>query len=61
MQPIQLQIGQYYAKSPDKVVEKKKFGRKVTKTTQGYNPTIATAKDGNIYIEPMTKGCLDSL
>lgn len=61
MRPIQLQIGQYYAKSPDKVVEKKRFGRKVQKTTQGYNPTIATAKDGNIYIEPMTKGCLDSL
>jgi len=60
MRPIQLQIGQYFAKSPDKVVEKKRFGRK-TQTTKGYNPTIATAKDGNIYIEPMTKGCLDSL
>lgn len=61
MRPIQLQIGQYYAKSPDKVVEKKKFGRKVQKTTQEYSPTIATAKNGNIYIEPMKKGCLDSL
>ena len=59
MQPIQLQIGQYYAKSPDKVVEKKRFGKKVQKTTQGYDPTIATAKDGFIYIEPMKKGCLD--
>ena len=61
MRPIQLQIGHFYAKSPDKVVEKKRFGRKVQKTAQGYQPTIATAKDGNIYIEPMTKGCLDGL
>lgn len=61
MRPIQLQIGQYYAKSPDKEVEKKRFGRKIQKTAQGYTPTIAMAKDGNIYIEPMTKGCLDSL
>ena len=60
MRPIQLQIGQYFAKSPDKVVEKKRFGKR-TQTTKGYNPTIATAKDGNIYIEPMTKGCLESL
>lgn len=61
MQPIQLQIGHYYAKSPDKEVEKKKFGRRVKKPVQGYHPTIATVKEENIYIEPMTKGCLDSL
>lgn len=61
MQPIQLQIGHYYAKSPDKEVEKKKFGRRAKKTVQGYHATIARVKDENIYIEPMTKGCLDSL
>ena len=61
MNPIQLQVGQYYAKSPDKVEVKKRFGRKVKETTEGYNPTIATAREGNIYIEPMKKGCLDSL
>ena len=62
MNPIQLQVGEYFAKSPDKEVEvKKRFGRKVKETIEGYNPTIATARDGNIYIEPMKKGCLDSL
>lgn len=55
MSPIQLQIGQYYAKSPDKVAEKKRFGRKKKENDEGYSPTIARAKDGNIYIEPMNK------
>lgn len=61
MSPIQLQVGQYYAKSPDKEVVKKKFGRKIKESTEGYSPKIATAKEGSIYIEPMKKGCLDSL
>lgn len=61
MSPIQLQVGQYYAKSPDKEIVKKKFGRKIKENTEGYSPKIATAKEGNIYIEPMKKGCLDSL
>uniref|UniRef100_UPI004057730A septum site-determining protein MinC n=1 Tax=Agathobacter sp. TaxID=2021311 RepID=UPI004057730A len=62
MSPIQLQVGQYYAKSPDKEeVVKKRFGRKIRENTEGYSPKIATAREGNIYIEPMKKGCLDSL
>ena len=62
MSPIQLQIGKHFAKSPDKQVEKKKFiRRKIKKEEEGYTPTIAIAKEGNIYIEPMKKGFLDSL
>ncbi len=61
MRPIQLQIGDMIAKSPDK--EKDSFrGRKKTKAdnTQ-YSAQIAVVRDGYICIEPMTKGCLDRL
>ena len=61
MSPIQLQVGNHYAKSPDKEVVKKKFGRKPKENADGYGPKIAIAKDGNIHIEPMKKGFLDSL
>ena len=61
MNPIQLQIGNYYAKSPDKEVVKRKFGRKQKENVDEYGPKIAIAKDGNICIEPMKKGFLDSL
>ena len=61
MSPIQLQIGQYYAKSPDKEVVKKKFLRKVKADSEGYNARIAIVRDGNICIEQMSKGCLDNL
>lgn len=61
MNPIQLQVGNYYAKSPDKEVVKKKFGRKSKESVEEYGPKIAIAKDGNIHIEPMKKGFLDSL
>ena len=61
MSPIQLQVGNYYAKSPDKEIVKKKFGRKPKEHAEGYGPKIAIAKDGNIHIEPMKKGFLDSL
>ena len=59
MSPIQLQVGQHFAKSPDKEMEKKKFKRKNKKSEEGYSPKIALAKEGNIYIEPMKKGFLD--
>lgn len=61
MNPIQLQIGQYYAKSPDKEVAKKKFMRKLKAENEGYNAKIAIVRDGNICIATMTKGCLDNL
>ncbi len=61
MQPIQLQIGDVIAKSPDKVKDGRHLFKK-EKTVQGaYSPQIAVAREGTIYVEPMTKGCLDKL
>lgn len=61
MSPIQLQIGQYYAKSPDKEAVKKRLIPKKKVDTEGYNPKIATVQEGTICIETMKKGCLDNL
>lgn len=61
MSPIQLQIGQYYAKSPDKDSVKKRPLLKKKTENEGYAPKIATAQEGTICIEPMKKGCLDNL
>ena len=61
MSPIQLQIGQYYAKSPDKEAAKKRLIPKKKTDTEGYSPKIATAQEGTICIESMKKGCLDNL
>lgn len=61
MNPIQLQIGQYYAKSPDKEAVKKRLIPKKKTDTEGYSPKIATAQEGTICIESMKKGCLDNL
>lgn len=63
MSPIQLQVGEYFAKSPDKekkVVSKKIFKRKAKKSEEGCSPKIALVKEGYIYIEPMKKGFLDN-
>lgn len=61
MSPIQLQIGQYYAKSPDKESVKKRLIPKKKTDAEGYSPKIATAQEGTICIESMKKGCLDNL
>ena len=61
MSPIQLQIGQYYAKSPDKESAKKRLLPKKKADAEGYSPKIATAQEGTICIESMKKGCLDNL
>ena len=58
MKPIQLQIGDYIAKSPDREKEKKRLLRK-GKLEEADIPRVALIRDGNICIEPMTKGCLD--
>lgn len=61
MKPIQLQIGDLIAKSPDKEKGKKR-GRKKEKEGQNtYMPQVAVARDGNICIEPMRKGSLNHL
>lgn len=59
MNPIQIQIGDLIAKSPDKEKTKKRTLRreKVHET----EPQIAVAKDGNIYIEPVTKDVLNRM
>ncbi len=61
MKPIQLQIGDLIAKSPDK--EKDSWRTRKKGKTEGtqYAPQIAVVRDGFICIEPMTKGCLDRL
>lgn len=58
LRPIQLQIGDLIAKSPDKDNDTR-AGRKKTKTENGYTPRVAVARDGYICIEPMTKGFLE--
>ena len=55
MKPIQLQIGDYIAKSPDREKERKKlFGR--SRGEEADMPRVALVREGNICIEPMTKG-----
>ncbi len=61
MQPIQLQIGEYIAKSPDREKESRHLFKREKAAPAAYNPQIAVARRGTIYIEPMTKGCLDNL
>lgn len=61
MRPIQLQIGEYIAKSPDREKGPRRFFRKEKETADGYSASVAVVRNGNICIEPMTKGCLDQL
>mgnify|MGYP002639007758 CR=1 FL=1 len=61
MRPIQLQIGEYIAKSPDREKETRRFFKREKETAEGYASHVAVVRNGNICIEPMTKGCLDNL
>lgn len=61
MRPIQLQIGEYIAKSPDREKKQKRLFKKEKEMTDTYSSNIAVVRNGNICIEPMTKGCLDQL
>lgn len=58
MQPIQLQIGEYIAKSPDEDWKSRKLKRK-PKEQMAYSPKAALAREGTICIEPMAKGVLN--
>jgi septum site-determining protein MinC len=60
MDPIQIQIGDVLAKSPDKKVKSKKIRRR-EKAPVATEPQIAMSKGGNIYIEPITKGILNNI
>ncbi len=57
MNPIQIQIGDLIAKSPDKQKTRRLLPVKKEKETSN-EPQIAVAKDGSIYIEPVTKKIL---
>lgn len=61
MRPIQVQIGEYIAKSPDREKESRRFFKKEKEAADSYTSNIAVVRNGNICIEPMTKGCLDHL
>ena len=60
MDPIQIQIGDVLAKSPDKKKSAKK-GRRKVKNVKAPEPQIAVAKGGDIYIEPVTKSILNNI
>ena len=59
MQPIQIQIGDLIAKSPDKENTRRRFRRKEKEAPS--EAQIAVAKDGAIYIEPITKNILRNI
>lgn len=61
MRPIQLQIGDLIAKSPDKEKESWRTRKKNKADIGQYSAQVALVRDGYICIEPMTKGCLDQL
>lgn len=59
MNPIQIQIGDILAKSPDHKKMKPRRLRRKEKTPVTPEAQIAVAKGGNIYIEPVTRGSLN--
>ncbi len=58
MDPIQIKIGDVIGRSADKVTHVKWRGRKQQVVVE---PQMAIVKDGNIYIEPITKGLLNNI
>ena len=58
MEPIQIKIGDVIGRSEDKVQNVKKRGKKKPIPAE---PQVAIVKDGNIYIEPITKGLLNNI
>ena len=63
MDPIQIRIGDVIARSADKTAaDRTLLGRKRgKKKPEAAEPQVAIVKDGNIYIEPITKGLLNSI
>lgn len=59
MKPIQIQIGDLIAKSPDQPEPRRRTRRKDKESAA--EAQIAVAKDGNIYIEPITKNILNTI
>ena len=61
MDPVQVKIGDVIGRSADKVVEKKRGRKAFQSQLNSFDPQIAIVKDKNIYIEPITKGLLNSI
>lgn len=61
MRPIQLQIGDLIAKSPDKEKEGWRGRKKSKAESMQYSSQIAVIRDGYICIEPLTKESRDRL
>lgn len=59
MEPIQIKIGDIIGRSADKVTPGKRRGRRNQQPV--VEPQVAIVKDGNIYIEPITKGLLNNI
>ena len=59
MDPIQIQIGDILAKSPDKKMKPMRRLRRKEKNPVTPEAQIAVAKGCNIYIEPITRGILN--
>lgn len=58
MDPVQIKIGDVIGRSADKTMNDKK---KKKQSLPPAEPQVAIVKDGNIYIEPITKGLLNSI
>jgi septum site-determining protein MinC len=63
MDPIQIRIGDVIARSADKPSQDRTLlgKKKGKKKPEAAEPQVAVVKDGNIYIEPITKGLLNSI
>ena len=59
MDPIQIQIGDILAKSPDKKMKPMRRLRRKEKNPVTPEAQIAVAKGGNMYIEPITRASLN--
>lgn len=59
MNPVQIKIGDVIGRSADRVPGEKKKGKK--HPVEPSEPQVAIAKNGNIYIEPITKGLLNNI
>lgn len=59
MDPIQIQIGDLIAKSPDKQKAKRRLIRR--EKAESNELQIAIAREGNIYIEPVSKKILNNI
>lgn len=61
MDPIQIQIGDLIAKSPDKEKKKRRPSILIREKKDSNELQIAVAREGNIYIEPVSKKILNKI